>query len=361
MNRFVYEVVGGRVVFGAGSVSEVPAELDLLGARRVMIIANGSSVHLADLLADLLGGRFAARIDHVNPHVPIEDVERARNLVVASSSQAVVTIGGGSAIGLGKNIAIRAPVQHLAIPTTYSGSEMTSIHGLTVGGFKKTGRDPRAKPQTVVYDPDLSRALPMRLTAGSAMNAVAHCVEALYAEQRNPVTSLMAIEGLRALFSGLDRVVADRIDPVGRTSLLYGAFLAGSALGVVGMAIHHKICHVLGGTFGLAHGDANAVILPHVVAANDRAEPQVMAAIAGVLGVADPAAGLFDLAAAAGAPSSLAELGMSARDLDRAADLVMEKPGFNPRAVERPWIRRLLDDAFLGRKPLGGQYLERES
>jgi maleylacetate reductase len=354
MNRFVYEVLGGRVVFGAGAVSEVPAELDTLGDRRVMIIASGSSIHLADFLSDQLGDRLAARIDQVNPHVPVEDVERARNLVVASSSQAVVTIGGGSAIGLGKNIAIRAPIHHLAIPTTYSGSEMTSIYGSTAGGFKTTGRDPRAKPHIVVYDPDLSRALPMRVTAGSAMNAAAHCVEALYAEQRNPVTSLIAIEGLTALRSGLDRVVADRIDPVGRTSLLYGAFLAGSALGSVGMAIHHKICHVLGGTFGLAHGDANAVILPHAVAANAPAEAQVMADIAGVLGVADPAAGLFDMAVAAGAPSSLTELGMYEHDLDRATDIVLENPGFNPRPVERGWIRQLLDDAFLGKKPMAG-------
>jgi alcohol dehydrogenase class IV len=361
MNRFVYDALGGRVVFGAGTVLEVPAELDALRARRVMIIASGSSIHQADFLSNQLGDRLAARIDQVNPHVPIEDVERARNLVVASASQAVVTIGGGSAIGLGKNIAVRAPIQHLAIPTTYAGSEMTAIHGVTVDGVKRIGRDHRAKPQIVIYDPDLSRALPMRLTAGSTMNAAAHCIEALYAEQRNPVTSLIAMEGLRALRSGLERVVADRIDLVGRTSLLYGAFLGGAALGGVGMAIHHKICHVLGGTFGLSHGDANAVILPHVVAANAAAEPEVMGDIARVLGVVDPAAGLFDMAVAAGAPSSLAELGMYEHDLDRAADIVLENPGFNPRPVKRDWIRHLLDDAFLGRKPMAGSYLKRES
>lgn len=361
MNRFVYDALGGRVVFGAGTVLEVRAELDALRARRVMIIASGSSIHQADFLSNQLGDRLTARVDQVNPHVPIEDVERARNLVVASSSQAVVTIGGGSAIGLGKNIAVRAPIQHLAIPTTYSGSEMTSIYGVTVDGVKRTGRDHRAKPQTVVYDPDLSRALPMRLTAGSTMNAAAHCIEALYAEQRNPVTSLIAIEGLGALRSGLERVVADPIDLIGRSSLLYGAFLGGTALGAVGMAIHHKICHVLGGTLGLSHSDANAVILPHVVAANARAEPQVMAAIAGVLGMADPAGGLSDMAVEAGAPSNLSELGLYEHDLDRAAGLVLEDPGYNPRSVEHGWIRQLLDDAFLGRRPIAGSYAERES
>jgi maleylacetate reductase len=351
MKGFVYDVSPGRVVFSAGAFNDVPNEIDALGARTVMIIASGSSNPLADLLSDELGTRFVARIDHVNPHVPLEDVERARNLVISSSSQAVVTIGGGSAIGLGKNIALEAPIKHLAIPITYSGSEMTPIHGVTADGRKRTGRDPRAKPHTVVYDPDLSRALPMGVTAGSVMNAMAHCVEALYAEQRNPVTSLMALEGLGALRSGLARVVSDQIDPVGRTSLLFGAFLAGSALGTVGMAIHHKICHVLGGTFGLSHGDANAVIIPHVVAANAAAEAEVIADVARVLGVADPAAGLFDLAAGAGAPSSLAQLGMAATDLDRAADIVVESPGFNPRPVERPWIRQLLEDAFNGKRP----------
>lgn len=351
MKPFVYEALAGRVVFGDGALKEVPKELDSLGAGTVMLIASGSSKPLADSLADLMGDRVVARIDQVNPHVPIEDVQEARRLAVDSSTEGVVTIGGGSTIGLGKNIALEAPVRHLTVPITYSGSEMTPIHGVTINGFKRTGRDSRAKPHTVVYDPELGRGLPMAVTAGSVMNAMAHCVEALYAERRNPVTTSMALEGLTALHSGLARVVSDRFDPEGRASLLFGAFLAGTALGSVGMAIHHKICHVLGGTFGLAHGDANAVVLPHVVAANAVAEPEVVADIARVLGVADPAAGLFEIAASAGAPSSLAQLGMNAMDLDRAADIVTEHPGFNPRPVDRAWIRQLLEDAFEGRKP----------
>lgn len=350
MIPFVWEALSGRVVFGDGALKEVPNEVDLLG-RTVMLIGSGSAKPLADSLADHLGDRVVARIDRVNPHVPIEDVEAARQIAFRTSVEAVITIGGGSAIGLGKAVALEAPVKHLAVPTTYSGSEMTPIHGVTVAGHKRTGRNPRAKPHTVVYDPELSRGLPMGVTAGSALNAMAHCVEALYAEHRNPVTSMMATEGLKALHSGLGRLVSDRFDPEGRASLLFGACLAGAALGAVGMAIHHKICHVLGGTFGLAHGDANAVILPHVVAANAAAEPEVASAIAGVIGVADAAQGLFELAAAAGAPSSLAQLGMDRIDLDRAADIVVENPGFNPRPVDRAWIRRLLNDAFEGKQP----------
>ena len=252
---------------------------------------------------------------------------------------------------MGKNIALEIPIKHLTVPITYSGSEMTPIHGMTVDGFKRTGRDSRAKPHTVIYDSKLCRGLPMRVTAGSVMNAMAHCVEALYAERRNPVTSSMAKEGLRALQRGLDRVIGDHSDPAGRSSMLFGAFLAGTALGSVGMAIHHKICHVLGGTFGLAHGDANAVILPHVLAANAAAEPEVVREIAGILDATDPAARLFDLASSAGAPSTLAQLGMTGADLDRAADIVVRNPGFNPRPVDRGWVRRLLQGAFEGERP----------
>jgi maleylacetate reductase len=352
VNSFVYDAVGGRVVFGAGAVRDVPGELKALDAGTAMIIASESSRPTADWLQEQMGDGIVARINHVNPHVPLEDVERASDLAVTSSCEAVVTIGGGSAIGLGKNLALTLPVKHLAIPTTYSGSEMTAVHGHTADGLKRTGRDARAKPHTVIYDPDLSRELPMAVTAGSVMNAMAHCVEALYAEKRNPVTSLIATEGIGALRSGLTRVVSDRHDRDGRTSLLLGAFLAGTALSAVGVAIHHKICHVLGGTFGLSHGDANAVILPHVVAANAEAEPEVMARIAGELEVGDPAAGLFEIAAAAGAPMSLSRLGMKEEDLDRAVDVVLENPGYNPRPVDRVWIRQVLDDAFLGKKPV---------
>jgi maleylacetate reductase len=351
MRPFVYDVLPGRVVFGDGALNEVPNEVDALGAGTVMLIASRSSKPLADSLADRMGDRVVARIDEVKPHVPSEDVNEARRLAVSSSTEAVVTIGGGSAIGMGKYIALEAPVKHLTVPITYSGSEMTPIHGVTIDGFKRTGRDSRAKPHTVVYDPELSRGLSMGVTAGSVMNAMAHCVEALYAEHQNPVTSLMAMEGLRALRAGLARVVSDPFDREGRASLLFGSCLAGSALGSVGMAIHHKICHVLGGSFGLAHGDANAVILPHVVAANARAEPEVVAKLAEVLGVTDAALGLWELAASAGATSSLADLGMQAKDLDRAADIVVEHPGFNPRLVDRVWIRKLLQDAFEGKKP----------
>ncbi|HLE94896.1 MAG TPA: iron-containing alcohol dehydrogenase, partial [Acidimicrobiia bacterium] len=192
---------------------------------------------------------------------------------------------------------------------------------------------------------------PREVTAGSTMNALAHCVEALYAQERNPIVSIMALEGAKALKRGSVIVAGDPGDVEGRSDLLYGAFLAGASLGAVGMAIHHRICHVLGGTFGLAHGDANAVILPHVVAYNREAEPEVMAALADALGVVDPALGLRELAETIGAPTSLSNLGIREPDLDKATEMIVEGGGYNPRPVEREWIRQLLEDAFAGRPP----------
>jgi alcohol dehydrogenase class IV len=207
------------------------------------------------------------------------------------------------------------------------------------------------KPRTVIYDVDLTLGLPKEVTAGSTMNALAHCVEALYTQERSPIVSIMALEGVRALKRGSVVVAGDPGNVDGRSDLLYGAFLAGASLGAVGMAIHHRICHVLGGTFGLAHGDANAVILPHVVAYNQVAEPGVMASVADALGVADPAIGIRELAETLGAPTSLSELGISEQDLDKAAEMIVDSAGYNPRPVQRAWIRQLLEDAFAGRPP----------
>jgi alcohol dehydrogenase class IV len=351
MRDFSFDSLPGRVVFGAGSLYRVPAELETLEAERVMLIAGNSAKKVADVLAERLEGRVVARITEVRAHVPREDAEEARRIAAGSNADAVVAVGGGSAIGLGKAVVLKVPLRLVAIPTTYSGSEMTPIYGMTESGIKRTGRNPRVKPSLVIYDPALTSSLPAAITAGSGMNALAHCVEALYAQNRNPITSLMALEGIRAIKKGLEDVALDSGGIEGRSELLYGAYLAGFALGAVGMAIHHKICHVLGGSFGLAHGDANAVVLPHAVACNREAEPETMRAVADALEVDEAAVGLYDLAAAMGAPTSLAQLGMTPADLERATDLVVEDAGYNPRPVEREWVRGLLEGAYIGNRP----------
>jgi alcohol dehydrogenase class IV len=243
----------------------------------------------------------------------------------------------------------------VAIPTTFSGSEMTPIYGVMAGGGKRTGRDARVLPRTVIYDPRLLLALPARIAGPSGINAVAHAVEALYAEDANPVTSLMAEEAIRALAAALPRVVGTPGDLGARSDALYGAWLAGSCLGAVGMALHHKLCHTLGGAFNLPHAETHTVVLPHAVHYNRAAAPDAMARAARALGGgADAAGALFDLGRALRAPASLAEIGMPASSLDEAARLALANPYFNPRPIEYAGVRRLLQDAWDGRRPGAG-------
>jgi maleylacetate reductase len=351
MRAFSYDQLPGRVVFGRGTLASLSDELDRLDARRVALISDDMAKSDADRIETDLGDRVVARIGEIRPHVPVEDADAARRLAEQDAVDTLVTIGGGSTTGLGKAIVLERDLRFLAIPTTYAGSEMTPIYGMTGGEVKRTGRDPRVKPQTVIYDVDLTLDLPIEVTAGSTMNAMAHCVEALYAEERNPITTLQAMDGVAALNAGSRTVASSPRDEDGRARLLYGAFLAGSSLGAVGMAIHHRICHVLGGTFGLTHGDANAVILPYVASYNRDAEPDVMTALATALGADDAALALYELARTLGAPLSLSELGMRVDDIDRAADMVVERGGYNPRPIEREWVGRLLGEAFLGQRP----------
>lgn len=351
MRPFIYELLPGRVVFGSGTIARLSVELDALEASRVVLISDEMAKTEADQIESDLGERVVGRIGEVQPHVPIQRVEAARRLTDDHQADAVVTIGGGSTTGVGKAIVLERELSFLAIPTTYAGSEMTPIYGITAGEVKRTGRDPRVKPKTVIYDVDLTLGLPKEVTSGSTMNALAHCVEALYAQERSPIVSIMALEGIRALKRGSVVVAGEPGNVDGRSDLLYGAFLAGASLGAVGMAIHHRICHVLGGTFGLAHGDANAVILPHVVAYNRDAEPEVMTALADALDVTDPALGLRELAETLGAPTSLSDLGIKESVLDKATEMIVDGGGYNPRPVEREWIRQLLEDAFAGRPP----------
>jgi alcohol dehydrogenase class IV len=228
---------------------------------------------------------------------------------------------------------------------------MTPIYGITAQGQKKTGRDARVLPKTVIYDPLLTLTLPAKIAGPSAMNAIAHCVEALYAEDANPITSLMAEEGIRTLAASLPKVVREPADLDARAEALYGAWLAGACLGSVGMAIHHKLCHTIGGTFNLPHAETHTIILPHAVQYNRNAAPEAMARIARALGGADPAAGLYDLAKKTGAPLALKDIGMKAESLDQAASLATRNPYYNPRPIELAAIRQLLQDAWEGRRP----------
>jgi maleylacetate reductase len=248
--------------------------------------------------------------------------------------------------------ALETALPILAIPTTYAGSEMTPIYGLTEGGLKRTGRDLSVLPKTVIYDPALTTSLPPALSLTSGINAIAHAAEGLYAQDANPVVSLMAEEGIRALGQGLPQVMRKPDDLEARANCLYGAWLCGAVLGSVGMSLHHKLCHTLGGTFNLPHAETHTIVLPHVLAYNRDAAPAAMRRIARALHADDAAQGVFDLAREYGAPTSLKEIGVTAENLDVALDLALKNPYWNPRPVERAPLRALLEAAFEGRRPM---------
>jgi alcohol dehydrogenase class IV len=352
MRSFAYTQLPGRVVFGAGALAELPREIERLGAKRALVLSTPEQRAAGEDVARQLGSRAAGIFAHAAMHVPIETARAARAEAERLGADCAVTIGGGSTTGLGKAIALESELPILAIPTTYAGSEMTPIFGITEGGMKKTGRDARVLPKTVIYDPTLTVALPVGLSVASGMNAIAHAAEGLYAQDANPIVSLMAEEGIGALARGLPRVVNAPQDLDARSDCLYGAWLCGAVLGAVGMALHHKLCHVLGGTWNLPHAETHAIVLPHALAYNAAAAPEAIARVARALAAANAAQGVYDLERSLGAPLALKDIGMPGGGaLDRAAELACAAPYWNPRPVERGAIRKLLDDAYLGRRP----------
>lgn len=348
---FVYSAQPSRVVFGSGSVTQLSAEVERLGATRVLVLCTAGQQSAAQVIAAHLGDRVAGVFARAVMHVPIETANAGRAEAQRLGADCCLAVGGGSTIGLGKAIALMSDLPIVAVPTTYAGSEMTPIYGITENGRKQTGRAPRVLPKTVVYDPDLTLTLPAGLSAASGMNAIAHAVEALYAPDANPIVDLMAQECVRALGAALPRIVADPADRDARSDALYGAWLGGCVLGSVAMSLHHKLCHTLGGSYNLPHAETHAILIAHVVAYNAAAAPGAMARIACALHADNAAQALYDLARAAGVPLSLAAIGMRAADLDEAAAMATKDPYANPRPVERAAIRALLQNAFEGRRP----------
>ena len=352
MRSFVYNGQPGRVVFGAGALSRLAQEIDHLGARRALVLSTPGHRDWAERVATLLGERAAGVFDGAVMHVPIETAREARALARELGADCAVAVGGGSTTGLGKAIALDSGLPVLAIPTTYSGSEMTPIYGITEAGLKKTGRDARVLPRTVIYDPELTLTLPPGLSVTSGINAIAHAAEGLYAVDANPVTDLMAEEGIRALAGALPAIRANPRDLEARSTALYGAWLCGIVLGNVGMALHHKLCHTLGGSFNLPHAETHTIVLPHALAYNAKAAPQAMRRIARALGGRSAAQAVHDLARANGAPVALRDLGLQAQDLDRACAIALQNQYPNPRPLEARAIRQLLQDAFEGIRPI---------
>jgi alcohol dehydrogenase class IV len=351
MNGFTFDAKLPRVIFGAGSLARLPQELDRLGAKRALVLSTPEQAGMAERVAGQLGARSAGVFPRAAMHVPLKVAHAARDEARRLEADCAVAIGGGSTTGLGKAIALESGLPIVAVPTTYAGSEMTPIYGLTEGGVKKTGRDARVLPASVIYDPELTLTLPPALSVTSGFNAMAHAAEGLYAADANPILALMAEEGIRALAKALPLLRAMPQDLSVRADALYGAWLCGVVLGNAGMGLHHKLCHTLGGTFDLPHADVHTVVLPHALAYNEAAAPAAMERIARAIGARSAARGLWELARAAEAPTALRDIGMPADGLDRAADLAVTVPYPNPRPLDRAALRELLQRAYDGAPP----------
>lgn len=351
ISPFIYNAAPGRVVFGQDMFAALRSEIERQGHRRALVLTGREQAARGrSLLADLAGGAVAV-LSTATMHTPTVVTEHALKTVRATEADVLVAMGGGSAIGLSKALSLRTGLPQIVIPTTYAGSEMTPILGETEAGMKKTIRDFRVLPQTVIYDVALTATLSPMASVTSGMNAIAHAAEGLYARDANPITTLMALEGIRALVDGLPRVAKDPGDFAARSNALYGAWLCGAVLGAVGMAIHHKLCHTLGGSFDLPHAPTHSVVLPHAISYVAESHPGHLSEIASLFGSAGAGQGIYDFVASLGAPLALKDLGLPYEALDQVAALSVAQPYWNPRPVTAPDVRALLEDAWHGSRP----------
>jgi maleylacetate reductase len=348
VTTFVFEAGASRVVFGNGTFAQIPDELERLGCERVVLVSTPGRGSLANRVREMIGSRFVARFDDAVVHVPDHVAAAARSVASAARADCLIALGGGSSIGVAKAIALTTGLPIIAVPTTYGGSEMTPIWGLTAHGQKQTGRDARVQPRVVIYDPELTLSLPASVSAASGMNAIAHCIEALYAVDATAPSTEAATRGIVLLSSSLPTVVAEPENLSARAKALEGAWHAGFALGCVQMALHHKLCHTLGGAFDLPHAETHAVLLPYTAAFNRRAAVDAMRLAASALDAADTPSALLDLERRIGTPLSLDKIGMKESDIDRGADLAVERQYPNPRPITRSEIRDLLVAALRG-------------
>lgn len=350
MQDFVHQSNAMRVIFGPAT--RLADEVESLGLNRVLIIATRRQASELTTILDMLATRSIGVFTDAAMHTPGEVTDAALAIIAEGEADGVVAIGGGSAIGLSKAIALRTNLPQIVVPTTYAGSEMTPILGETVDGLKTTQRSQKVLPRVVLYDVDLTLGMPAAFAAASSLNAMAHAVEAMYAQDNNPLVSLMAESALTSFARALPAIIKSPFDREARGDALYAAWLCGSCLGAVSMGLHHKICHVLGGSFGLLHAQTHAVILPHAVSYNAMAVPEVMARIATAIGGSSAPGALGTLARNIGAPLALRDLGMPEDGIDRAVDLIVSNPYRNPRPIEPSGIRALLVRAWAGDTPL---------
>lgn len=354
MREFTYNANSARVVFGAGTISRLPDEVARLGLNRVLVLATPQQAESADELAQLIGSRACGVFSGARMHTPVDVTAQALEMVASCRADGLVAVGGGSTTGLAKAIALRTDLPQIVAPTTYAGSEMTPILGETSNGQKVTRTDPRVLPEVVIYDVSLTLSLPAGPSVTSGFNAIAHAVEALYARDANPIVSQMAETAIAALAQSLPVISREPRNGEARTEALFGAWLCGICLGSVGMALHHKLAHTLGGSYDLDHAGTHTALLPHSLAYNAAHVPRAIETISRALEVSDPSAGLYDLARACGATMALKDLGLPEEAIMQVPELVLEKPYWNPRPLEIEPLRSTVQAAYNGCRPTVG-------
>jgi maleylacetate reductase len=351
MRSFTHTSSPSRIVFGRGAIAQAGEEIRRLGCRRALVLCTPQQVAQAQALAAQIGELGTGLFAEATMHTPVDVTAKAVDAWKLAGADCVLSLGGGSTTGLGKAIAARTGAPQVVIPTTYAGSEVTPILGETEGGLKTTRRGPEILPETVIYDPDLTDTLPLSLTVTSGLNAMAHAAEGVYAQDGSPIFTLTAIEGLKALKSALPALVANPSDREGRDMALYGAWLCGTVLGGVGMSIHHKLCHTLGGSLNLPHAETHSILLPHSIGYIEEVAPEAVASVAELFG-GKAGKGLYAFAQSLGAPTRLKDIGADEASLDAMADLATANPYWTPRPLDRDAIRALLQRAWSGEAPL---------
>lgn len=350
--RFEYNPVPSRAVFGENAALHLKEEVLALGGTRVMIACSTGMVERISHIIQKLGDLCVVVYDGAKPHCPEAVAMTALDIYNRNKADCIVAIGGGSTIGIGKAIALRTNAKFIVVATTPCGSESTPIYGMLIDQEKKTGRDNKVIAKTSIYDPVLTTSMSAHHTATIGMNSLAHCVEALYGKSKSPLSDQFAILGIKALIEGIPASINNPNDLNARGQVLYGGMLSGYCVTLAGIAIHHKLCHVLGGHHGIAHGDSNSVILPYAVAYNESAAPEAMNAIKTTMGSSSACGGIYDFARKIGVPSNLMDLGMSEADLDRAAQETVQTTPYNPRKVDINLVREMLQQAFEGKRPV---------
>lgn len=349
--EFAYSTLPWNILFGAGYLSRLPQELNNLGFSKALILTTHSGSKVGQETVRLLGQNAAGLFDQARMHVPIETVDRAIELARELNADCTITIGGGSTTGLGKALCLKIGLPYIAIPTTYAGSEMTNIWGITENGRKVTGRDNAVVPRLTIYDPELTLDLPIEISTTSGMNALAQAVVNIATKDANPMVSTMACAAVKALAKGLPAVAAAPGDLSARSEVLYGASLAGGSLGTGSTGLHHRLCHTFGGTFNTPHAQTHSILLPYTIAFNSAETVVGTALLAEVLGVEDPARAIFELGRTIGTPTALRELGIVEADLDTAASIATESPIHNSERATFTRVRDLLQHAWLGTTP----------